>query len=217
MVFKKYLYNPPYLIKKAFNNFQWESVNEKVLITFDDGPNPNTTQIILKELENNSIKAIFFCVGDNLEKYPSLAKEIISAGHSIGNHTSQHKKITTLAHEEIIESILKVQRYSIEYLNYNIQYFRPPHGRFNLDLNKLLQKQNLINVMWSLLTYDYKNDLNIVKFALNNYLNKNSIIVLHDSNKSKNIVADSIKIIVEATQKCKYQIGKPSECLKSFS
>ena len=56
--------------------------------------------------------------------------------------------------------------------------------------------------MWSLLTYDYKNDINIVKFAINNYLNSNSIIVLHDSNKSKNIIADSIKYIVEAALKC---------------
>ena len=61
--------------------------------------------------------------------------------------------------------------------------------------------------MWSLLTYDYKNDLNIVKFAVNNYLMHNSIIVLHDSNKSKSIITDSIKYIVEATLKFEYQIG----------
>lgn len=211
------MYNPPKIVKKAFNKFQWESINEKILITFDDGPNPNTTELILRELENQKINSVFFCVGENLEKYPSLAKEIISSGHSIGNHTQQHKKITTLSNDEIIKSIVKVQKLADEHLNYKIQYFRPPHGRFNLSLNKILEKKHLINVMWSLLTYDYKNDLNIVKFAINNYLNNNSIIVLHDSNKSKNIITDSIKYIVEATQKCEYQIGKPSECLKSFS
>ncbi|MCW8848670.1 MAG: polysaccharide deacetylase family protein [Melioribacteraceae bacterium] len=214
---KKYLYNPPKIVKKVFNNFQWDSINEEILITFDDGPNPNTTELILRELENQNINAVFFCVGENLEKYPSLAKEIISSGHLIGNHTHQHRKITTLSNPEIIESIVKVQKFADEYLNYKIQYFRPPHGRFNLGLNKLLAKEYLINVMWSLLTYDYKNDLNIVKFAVNNYLMHNSIIVLHDSNKSKNIITDSIKYIVEATLKCEYQIGKPSECLKSFS
>ena len=211
------MYNPPKIVKKAFNKFQWESINEKILITFDDGPNPNTTELILRELENQKINSVFFCVGENLEKYPSLAKEIISSGHLIGNHTQQHKKITTLSNDEIIKSIVKVQKLADEHLNYKIQYFRPPHGRFNLSLNKILEKKHLINVMWSLLTYDYKNDLNIVKFAINNYLNNNSIIVLHDSNKSKNIITDSIKYIVEATQKCEYQIGKPSECLKSFS
>ena len=216
-ILKKYMYNPPKIVKKAFNKFQWESINEKILISFDDGPNPNTTELILRELENQKINSVFFCVGENLEKYPSLAKEIISSGHLIGNHTQQHKKITTLSNDEIIKSIVKVQKLADEHLNYKIQYFRPPHGRFNLSLNKILEKKHLINVMWSLLTYDYKNDLNIVKFAINNYLNNNSIIVLHDSNKSKSIITDSIKYIVEATQKCEYQIGKPSECLKSFS
>jgi peptidoglycan/xylan/chitin deacetylase (PgdA/CDA1 family) len=214
---KKYLYNPPKIVKKVFNNFHWDSINEEILITFDDGPNPNTTELILRELENQKINAVFFCVGENLEKYPTLAKEIISGGHTIGNHTQKHRKITCLTNTDIIESIVKVQKFAEEHLNYKIQYFRPPHGRFNLGLKKILEKEQLTNVMWSLLTYDYKNDLNIVKFALENYLNKNSIIVLHDSNKSKSIITDSIKYIVEATLKCEYQIGKPSECLKSFS
>ena len=217
ILLKKHLYNPPKIAKKIFHNFQWDSTNENILLTFDDGPNPITTEFILKELEIHNIKAVFFCVGENLEKYPSLAKEIISAGHFVGNHTHQHKKLTTLSNAEIVESIVNVQTFAEEHLNYQINYFRPPHGRFNLGLNKLLQKQNLTNVMWSLLTYDYKNDLNIVKFAINNFLNSKSIIVLHDSNKSKNIITDSIKYIVEATQKYEYQIGKPSECLKSFS
>lgn len=215
--FKKYLYSPPIIVKKVFNNFQWDSITEKILITFDDGPNPNTTELILKELENQKIDAVFFCVGENLEKYTSLAKEIISSGHIIGNHTQQHSKITMLSYNEIVESIIKVQKFAEEYLNYKIQYFRPPHGRFTLGLNKLLKNEHLINVMWSLLTYDYKNDLNIVKFATDNYLTNNSIVVFHDSNKSKSIISDSIKYIVEATLKCEYQIGKPSECLKSFS
>ena len=103
-ILQKYLYNPPILVKKVFNNFQWDSINEKVLITFDDGPNPNSTELILKELENQKINAVFFCVGENLEKYPSLAKEIISSGHLIANHTQQHRKITTLSNDEIIAS-----------------------------------------------------------------------------------------------------------------
>jgi len=65
-----------------------------------------------------------------------------------------------------------------------------------------------------LLTYDYKNDINIVKFALRKYLKSNSIIVLHDSNKSKDIIKDSINIIIEETNKKNYKIGTPSECLK---
>jgi hypothetical protein len=67
--------------------------------------------------------------------------------------------------------------------------------------------------MWSLLTYDYKNDLAFVKFATQKYLNKDSIIVLHDSNKSKNIIVDSISLISDEAGKRNYQFGDPEECL----
>lgn len=210
----KFLYNPPSLVKSLFNNTQWDSITNKILITFDDGPNPKTTEIILNELEKYSIKSIFFCVGENLERYPTIVKEILSQGHEIGNHTYCHKMITKLTQTEIISTVEKVQRISLHNFDYNINYFRAPYGKIKLNLSKTLSSFKLKNVMWSLLTYDYKNDLNIVKFALYKYLNANSIIVLHDSNKSKDIIVDSIKAIVEISEVKKYQIGNPSECLK---
>lgn len=212
----KYSYNPPFLVKKIFNNFIWNSYSSKMLLTFDDGPNPDTTETILKELNKHSIKSIFFCVGENLESYPSIAKEIISEGHEIGNHTQKHKKLTKLNRKEIIDSIGKVQEFSQNTLDYRIKFFRPPHGRFTLSTNNILKELNLINVMWSLLTNDYKNELNIVKFALTNYLDQDSIIVLHDNIICKDIIIDSINEVVEEANKKKYEIGKPSECLKYY-
>ena len=212
----KYLYNPPILIKKIFNKFQWNSISSEILITFDDGPNPNTTELILRELDDYNIKTIFFCVGENLERYESLAKEILSEGHEIGNHTYKHKRIIRQKKSDVIDSIQKVQNIALEKFDYKIKYFRPPYGNYDLRTSLILKQFSLQNVMWSLLTYDYKNDINIVKFALTKYLENNSIIVLHDSNKSKEIIKDSIKIIVEESNKNKYKIGNPSECLKYY-
>jgi len=213
----KYSYNPPLIIKKLFNDFHWNSQTSKILLTFDDGPNPKTTECILNELDKLSIKSIFFCVGENLERNPTLAREILSQGHEIGNHTYKHKKINKLNKKETIESIKKVQEFALNTFDYKIKYFRPPHGRFTLRTNRILKEVGLINVMWSLLTYDYKNDLNIVRFALAKYLTKNSIIVLHDSNKSKDIIVESIKLVADEVNRTNYQIGKPSECLKLYS
>jgi peptidoglycan-N-acetylglucosamine deacetylase len=213
----KYLYNPPFIIKKLFGNYQWHSDTQKVLLTFDDGPNLITTETILKELDDLSLKAIFFCVGENLEKYPGLAKEILSQGHEIGNHTHKHKRITKLNKTEFKESIRKVQEFALQNLDYKIKHFRPPHGRFTLYTNRILNEHGLINVMWSLLTYDYKNDLNIVKFALAKNLVNNSVVVLHDSDRSKKIIVDSIRAVVEEVNKQNYRIGTPTECLRHYS
>ncbi len=210
---KKIKYVPPKLFEKIFSKTIWKSQVSKVLFTFDDGPNPATTQIILDKLNEHSIKAIFFCVGENIARYPALAKRIIDEGHLIGNHTQSHKNINFF-NRGANESIVKCSQIIEEFVGVNPNYFRPPHGRIGIRTEKLMKQNNLKNVMWSLLTYDYKNDIKIVRFAVDKYLRKDSIIVLHDSNKSKLIIEESINLIVEKIKSNGYEIGEPTECLK---
>lgn len=209
----KYLYNPPIILKKIFSDFSWNTNNGKVLLTFDDGPNPGTTEIILKKLSEEKIKALFFCVGENVQKYPELIHQIKNEGHSFGNHTFNHKILNKISDEEKDYQISSVNKIFNDQFDINLKYFRPSHGRFQLSTSLLMKKHNLKNIMWSLLTYDYKNDISIVKFAVEKYLKPNSIIVLHDSNKSKNISSDSISFIADEVEKRNYQFGEAEECL----
>ncbi len=210
----KYSYNPPDVLKKIFSSFQWESKADKVLLTFDDGPIPETTPLILNILAQHNIKAAFFCVGENVERYPELYRDLIMEGHLVCNHTFNHKPITALSRTAAAGQIEKFNNLIKSDFGGDVLYFRPPHGRFNFFTSSLMKEMNLTNVMWSLLTYDFRNDFNVVKFAVNNYLEKSSIIVLHDSLKSKNIIAESINYIVEASSRNGFQIGEPSECLR---
>ena len=209
----KYKYDPPFLVKKIFNDFSWNTNNGKVLLTFDDGPNPGTTEIILQKLSDEKIKAIFFCVGENVQKYPELVQQIKHAGHNFGNHTFKHKILNKISEDEKDFQIASVNKFFNDKFNIKLRYFRPSHGRFQLSTSSLMRKHHLKNVMWSLLTYDYKNDLSIVKFAVEKYLKPNSIIVLHDSRKSKNIISDSISFIANEVRKRSYQFGEADECL----
>ena len=209
-----YLYNPPFIIKKIFSDFFWDSTGNKILLTFDDGPNPGSTEIILKELKKNNIKSLFFCVGNNVNKYPELAKTILANGHSIGNHTYNHRRLTDSTKAESLKEIKLFNDLLSEKFNYRVKYFRPPHGKFNFNSSKIISESGMNCVMWSLLTYDYKNDFDIVKISVRKFLGKNSIVVLHDSDKSKNIIADSINYIVETAGTLGLQIGAPDECLK---
>jgi len=210
----KYLYNPPLIIKKVFSSFKWNSSIGKILLTFDDGPSAEATETILKVLDENKIKGTFFCVGNNINLFPELTKMILSEGHLIGNHTFNHKKLTQLSFTESLQEINSFTVLLRDKFNYEVKYFRPPHGKFKFNTPSLIRKCGLENVMWSLLTYDYKNDIKVIKLAIDKYLRNNSIVVLHDSKKSMNVVSDSINMILETSSKKGFEIGEPQECLK---
>ena len=82
----------PSIFQKLFPTLVWKMpTNEKkVWLTFDDGPNPNTSPFVLNLLKKNNVKATFFCVGKNIEEYPEIFKRIKADGHSVGNHTYSH-------------------------------------------------------------------------------------------------------------------------------
>ena len=210
----KYSYNPPDVLKKMFSSFQWKSRVNKILLTFDDGPIPETTPLILDTLSGNKIKAAFFCVGENIQRYPELYRDLVREGHLVCNHTFNHRPITTLDRAGTAEQLERFNNLIKSDFGGDVLYFRPPHGRFNFSTPSLMKEMNLLNVMWSLLTYDFKNDLKLVKFAVNKYLEKNSIVVLHDSLKSKDIIVESIRYIVDESSRKGFQIGAPSECLR---
>lgn len=210
----KYLYNPPFVVKKLFPDFYWQTSNNKILLTFDDGPNPSSTELILNILNELSIKALFFCVGSNNKLYPSLTNLILDEGHTIGNHTFNHKILTRIKNDKALEEINSFNVLLKSGQNYNVEYIRPPRGKINLGTKKLMRESGMKCIMWNLLTYDYQNDFSKVKFAVNSYLQINSIVVLHDSNKSKDIIESSIKYIFERAEKNGYQFGEPEKCLK---
>ncbi|MCZ7603758.1 MAG: polysaccharide deacetylase family protein [Melioribacteraceae bacterium] len=211
---RKIFYTPPKIIRRLFPYTIWETENQKVLLTFDDGPNIETTERILKKLSEHKIKAAFFCLGENIVKNISITKEILADGHLVGSHGWNHTKITKMGTPELIADIKKNIEHVSEQLNYNIKYFRPPYGKIYPPQTKIIYQLGLKTVMWSIMTYDFQNDFSKVKFAIDNFLQNNSIIVLHDSLKSKEIINDSIDYVVESGNKKGFNFGLPKECLK---
>ena len=207
-------YRPPVLVQKLFGNFVWKTSNNKILLTFDDGPTETTTLKILSILKSNKIKSVFFCVGSNIKQYPELTEKILDEGHTIANHTMNHKILTKMNREESIEEIKSFNELMKDKFSYRVKYFRPPHGRFNLKTNSILNELNLKCVIWNLLTYDYKNRNEKVIYAINNYLNENSIIVFHNNAKSDGIIEEALNYTIDFASKKGYQFGEPEDCLK---
>lgn len=82
----------PTFIQKLFSNYTWKINNteNKIYLTFDDGPIPNVTEWVLDLLKDENIKATFFCIGENIKRNPEIFKRILKEGHAIGNHTFNH-------------------------------------------------------------------------------------------------------------------------------
>jgi peptidoglycan/xylan/chitin deacetylase (PgdA/CDA1 family) len=109
---------------KTFKNYNFT-------LTFDDGPHPETTPILLEQLKEKNVKnAIFFLIGDRIAQYPELVKKIQSYQYDIGYHSMHHTNQAKMTAEEIHQDIQEFKKTLNKALesNYDLKYARPPFG-----------------------------------------------------------------------------------------
>ena len=176
-----------WLIKKLFSKYIWDLPNNdnKIYITFDDGPTPEITEWTLNQLNNFNAKATFFCIGDNIRKYPEIFKKVISEGHSIGNHTFNHLNGWQTSTNDYIENVKNCFIHQQPSTN-NHQLFRPPYGKIKPSQSIKLRKQGYKIIMWDVLSEDFDATISKEKCLENviNNMQSGSIIVFHDSIKA---------------------------------
>ena len=191
------IYRTPSIIKAIFPGLVWDFRNngKNIYLTFDDGPNPGITEYVLDVLEKLNARATFFCVGQNVESNPLIFHQIWEQGHTIGNHTYNHLNGWNTSNKHyfgnirMCEEVFKENGY-----NPGIKYFRPPYGKMKLKQIDTIKHEYKI-IMWDLLSMDFKSKqspercLDLTK----KYSKPGSIIVFHDSLKTKN----KIKFVLE--------------------
>ncbi len=157
--------------------------NKTLYLSFDDGPHPTITPFVLNELNKHNAKATFFCIGDNVAKYPEVYQQLIDQGHAVGNHTQHHIngwKTTDDAYIKDIEAAKQL-------IHSNL--FRPPYGRIKKSQMKLLRQGNdkMKIVMWNILAGDWEADLKPERCfeRVKRRISDGDIIVFHDSEKAK--------------------------------
>ncbi|MCC8146397.1 MAG: polysaccharide deacetylase family protein [Bacteroidales bacterium] len=178
---------PPLLYRALFPGAHWRfNTNEKVVyLTFDDGPIPEVTPWVLDLLDKYQIKATFFCVADNVRKYPEIYKEVQKRGHMTGNHTYHHLQGLKTLSKNFIQDVEKANELI------DSKLFRPPHGHMRLPQFFILRKKYKI-IMWDVVTRDYSRLMTGDKVFENvkKYTRNGSILVFHDSLKAE----DKMKI-----------------------
>jgi peptidoglycan-N-acetylglucosamine deacetylase len=200
------IYQPQYpwigrfIYHDAVFNIDW-GINKTVYLTFDDGPNPETTPVILDILKNHNAKGTFFCVGNNVEKYPNIFQQIRQEGHTIGNHTYWHLKGWDTPVDEYMEDIRKCAGIVPSNL------FRPPYGSMTPKQYRLLKDKYTI-VLWDVLIADYdssfsaKQCIDIVK----SNVKRGSIIVFHDNLKAKDKISEVLPAAIEFITSAGYEL-----------
>jgi peptidoglycan/xylan/chitin deacetylase (PgdA/CDA1 family) len=150
-----------------------------VYLSFDDGPHPQVTPQVLDILKLDEIKATFFCIGQNVELYPSIYQRILNEGHSVGNHSYSHRSGWKINVEDYVIDVKKASGFVQSTM------FRPPYGRITPLQFKVLKHQYKI-IMWDVLSKDYDVQVSDEQVISNvtDHISSGSIIVMHDNEKT---------------------------------
>ncbi|KQT21993.1 polysaccharide deacetylase [Chryseobacterium sp. Leaf404] len=162
----------------------------EVALTFDDGPTEFTPKF-LDLLKEKNIKATFFCIGKQIEKYPETFQRMIAEGHSVGNHTYSHSNNTGfLSTSKMIEEIEKCDEVMLKIGSFKTDLYRAPFGVTNPNIAKAIKKTHKTSVGWNVRSLDtlIQDEQKILNKVTKN-LKKGSIILLHDtSGKTYNVL-----------------------------
>lgn len=197
------LIKPSKVFRIFYPSLLWEmpKTAEKTLyLTFDDGPNPMITPLVLEILKRYNAKATFFCIGNNVRQFPATFELIKKEGHSVGCHTFNHENGWKTTTKDYVNSVLAAK----ELIHSNL--FRPPHGKIRRSELKKLSTLNskLKIVAWTVIAYDWDHALSPEEVYQNVIRNAGdgAIVAFHDSFKAySNMIYALPKVLEYYTQR----------------
>jgi len=152
-----------------------------IALTFDDGPSPSSTPILLDLLARHHLQATFFVVGEKAGQHPELIAAILARGHTIGNHSWRHDYFLMLRPPKVLAEDIHSTQEILKKSGVIPLVFRPPAGITGPRLGKALARENLMTVTYSCRAFDGGNR-NIANLAgkILRRLQPGDIIMLHD-------------------------------------
>jgi peptidoglycan/xylan/chitin deacetylase (PgdA/CDA1 family) len=171
----RYFVRTPLVVQWLFKNVKWRVRDSKaVYLTFDDGPNPEVTPQLLDVLREFNVRATFFLIGENAEKFPELVQRIVNENHSIGFHCNQHINSRQLDRISLLKNFALPKSFPKTTL------FRPPYGKLKIGQYHFL-KNKFPLIGWTIMPGDFDQNISFQK-KLNRLLRAKpgEIVVLHE-------------------------------------
>lgn len=169
----------------------------EIALTFDDGPHPHYTPIILDILEEYGIKATFFMVGENVKYYESTAQAVIDAGHEVENHTFTHKSMGKLNSNDMRREIGECED-AIGYLTeYRTRFLRPPEGKMSQTVRDVIRELDYKVILWDVDTRDWAHTPppDIANNILSS-IEAGDIILMHDFIGHNSPTPEALRIVI---------------------
>ena len=182
----KYFVKTPWWLKKIYSSYTWSiPTTEKIIyLTFDDGPHPEITPFVLKELKNYNALATLCCRCKNVRAWSDMYKRRLEEGHSVGKHTQNHLDGWKTSNDAYMKDIAE----AANYIDSNL--FRPPYGKITSfqakNLRAAMRGKKPKVIMWDVLSADFDNRITkerSLQFVILRAL-PGSIVVFHDSEKA---------------------------------
>lgn len=186
-----------------------------VALTFDDGPDPRYTPRVLALLRMEGIHATFFQIGELVEKYPELARAVVTEGHIVGNHTYSHADIESATSEDIQTEIVRCEEAITKVTGQRPVLFRPPKGHYNDRLFQILHNRGYHLILWKLCV-EHKAAPTPVDMACRVIANTRpgTIILAHDGRLNREKDIEALPIIISGLKARGYRFVTIPELLE---
>jgi peptidoglycan-N-acetylglucosamine deacetylase len=190
-----------YFVKTFCNNALEK--NKVIALSFDDGPH-EMTEKVLDVLQKHNVKAAFFCIGSQIEKYPEIFMRIVNEGHIIGNHSYSHSNLFGIfSSKKVTEELVKTRLLIEEYSGKKALYFRPPFGVTNPRISRAIRGSNHKAIGWNIRSLDtvIKSETKVLN-RIKKKIVPGGIILLHDTSlKSVNVLERLLLFLQEEDYK----------------
>jgi len=152
-------------------------------LTFDDGPHPQGTPAVLELLADARVQATFFLVGEQIERNPSLAREIVAAGHETGLHCHRHRNLLRLTPGQVHEDIDRAAAIIEDATGRSPALYRPPYGVLNASALRLARGREWRTLLWTQWGRDWEQRATAASIAarVTDGAGEGSVLLLHDA------------------------------------
>lgn len=190
----------PFLLTFGFEIgvLRYRCNSTKIAFTFDDGPHPTYTPILLDLLKQHDIKATFFVVGSRAEKYPELLIRMKREGHQIGIHNYIHQSNWLMSPWKVRKGVDQTAAIIEQITEERPSIYRPPWGLLNLGDFFMLKSYHII--LWSVMAEDWKSKGGSAKIKqkLLNKIKGGDVILLHDCGETPGADSDAPLYTIDA-------------------